>query len=99
MGDEDKFGKDWGRENSIKQRDIGPPSDGNCTCGQTNYKLIFNAFIEQHPKRTRAQSELHTAFSREQPDKKVYVTHLLKDHGEYIWRILGEENGHLYVCG
>jgi NADPH-ferrihemoprotein reductase len=44
-------------------------------------------------------AQLHTAFSREQPDKKVYVTHLLKDHGEYIWRILGEENGHLYVCG
>nr|SVE75622.1 EOG090X027R [Daphnia hispanica] len=42
---------------------------------------------------------LHTAFSREEPDKKVYVTHLLKDHGEYIWRIISEENGHIYVCG
>nr|CAG4646861.1 EOG090X027R [Megafenestra aurita]SVE92258.1 EOG090X027R [Megafenestra aurita] len=41
---------------------------------------------------------LHTAFSRE-TEKKVYVTHLLKDHGEYVWRILGQENGHIYVCG
>ena len=43
--------------------------------------------------------QLHTAFSREEPGKKVYVTHLLREQGENIWRILGVENGHLYVCG
>nr|CAG4641507.1 EOG090X027R [Eurycercus lamellatus] len=42
---------------------------------------------------------LHTAFSREDPAKKVYVTHLLREHGPNIWKILGQENGHLYVCG
>ena len=42
---------------------------------------------------------MHTAFSREDPSKKVYVTHLLKEQSENIWRILGQENGHLYVCG
>nr|CAG4643053.1 EOG090X027R [Ilyocryptus agilis] len=41
---------------------------------------------------------LHTAFSREQ-DKKIYVTHLLKQQGETVWRILSQENGHIYVCG
>ncbi|CAB3373587.1 Hypothetical predicted protein [Cloeon dipterum] len=42
--------------------------------------------------------KLHTAFSREK-EHKVYVTHLMEQHKEDLWRILGKENGHLYVCG
>jgi len=41
---------------------------------------------------------MHVAFSREQ-EQKVYVTHQLKEQGADVWRILGKENGHLYVCG
>ena len=41
---------------------------------------------------------MHVAFSRDQ-EHKVYVTHLLKEQGVDVWRILGKENGHLYVCG
>jgi len=41
---------------------------------------------------------MHVAFSREQAEK-VYVTHLLKQHKDEVWRLLGQENGHLYVCG
>nr|CAG4638293.1 EOG090X027R [Cyclestheria hislopi] len=41
---------------------------------------------------------LHVAFSREQL-QKVYVTHLLKEQAPNVWRILGQENGHIYVCG
>merc|ERR1712127_232166 len=41
---------------------------------------------------------MHVAFSREH-EMKVYVTHLLKEQGANVWRILGKENGHLYVCG
>ena len=41
---------------------------------------------------------LHTAFSRDQ-EKKVYVTHRLKEAADTLWRLLGEESGHLYVCG
>lgn len=42
--------------------------------------------------------ELHLAFSRDQ-DNKVYVTHLMSENTAEIWKIIGEENGHLYVCG
>lgn len=42
--------------------------------------------------------QLYTAFSRDQP-QKVYVTHLLEENKEEVWRIIGKENGHLYVCG
>jgi hypothetical protein len=27
------------------------------------------------------------------------VTHLLRETGERLWRLLGEEGAHLYVCG
>ncbi len=42
--------------------------------------------------------QVHFAFSRDQ-DKKVYVTHLLKENADELWRVIGENNGHLYVCG
>lgn len=42
--------------------------------------------------------KLYVAFSRDQPEK-IYVTHLLEENKAEVWRIIGEENGHLYVCG
>ena len=41
---------------------------------------------------------LHTAFSRDQPHK-IYVTHLLRQNAAEIWRLIGEDNGHFYICG
>lgn len=45
----------------------------------------------------RVITQLEVAFSREQAHK-VYVTHLLEQQGEAVWRCLGN-GGHLYVCG
>lgn len=41
---------------------------------------------------------LHLAFSRDQPHK-IYVSHLLEKNADEIWRVIGENNGHLYICG
>jgi len=41
---------------------------------------------------------MHVAFSRDQ-SHKVYVTHLLEKNMDEIWKVVGENNGHLYVCG
>lgn len=41
---------------------------------------------------------MHVAFSRDQAHK-VYVTHLLEKNMDEIWKVIGENNGHLYVCG
>ena len=27
------------------------------------------------------------------------MTHLMRENAESIWRILGEDNGHFYICG
>jgi len=42
-------------------------------------------------------TQLHTAFSRDQPEK-VYVTHLLRQNRDDLWRLL-EAGAHVYVCG
>ncbi|XP_049808525.1 NADPH--cytochrome P450 reductase [Schistocerca nitens] len=42
--------------------------------------------------------KMYVAFSRDQAEK-VYVTHLLQKNKDEIWSIIGENNGHLYVCG
>lgn len=41
---------------------------------------------------------LHSAFSRDQQEK-VYVTHLLEKNCDEVWRVIGENNGHFYICG
>ncbi|XP_050531790.1 NADPH--cytochrome P450 reductase [Daktulosphaira vitifoliae] len=43
-------------------------------------------------------TKLHLAFSRDQPEKQ-YVTHLLEQNADELWNVIGENNGHLYVCG
>jgi len=43
-------------------------------------------------------TKLYTAFSREQ-QQKVYVTHLLKENAAEVWKCIGEQKGHIYVCG
>ncbi|KAL1528574.1 hypothetical protein AB1Y20_009915 [Prymnesium parvum] len=43
-------------------------------------------------------TKLRTAFSREQASK-VYVQDKLREDGEEMWRLLGEQKGHLYICG
>ncbi|XP_054721254.1 NADPH--cytochrome P450 reductase-like [Uloborus diversus] len=43
-------------------------------------------------------TKLYLAFSRDQPEK-LYVTHLLKQNKEEIWKIIGVQSGHIYICG
>ena len=41
---------------------------------------------------------LHTAFSRDQPEK-IYVSHRMRENVEELWHLIGEKGGHVYVCG
>jgi NADPH-ferrihemoprotein reductase len=44
-------------------------------------------------------TELHLAFSRQNPSKKVYVQHLLQHRADSIWKLLHDEGAFIYVCG
>ncbi|KAG7354997.1 NADPH-cytochrome P450 oxidoreductase [Nitzschia inconspicua] len=44
-------------------------------------------------------TELHLAFSRQDPSKKVYVQHLLKEQAEATWKLLHDGGAYIYVCG
>merc|ERR1712226_7943 len=41
---------------------------------------------------------LNLAFSRDNPDKKVYVQHLIREQREKIWSLL-EAGAYVYICG
>ncbi|XP_005988654.1 NADPH--cytochrome P450 reductase isoform X2 [Latimeria chalumnae] len=43
-------------------------------------------------------TQLNVAYSRDQAEK-VYVQHLLKKNKEHIWKLIHQDNAHIYVCG
>ncbi|XP_025995735.1 NADPH--cytochrome P450 reductase-like isoform X2 [Solenopsis invicta] len=65
-------------------------------CRKSQEDFIYRDELEEYVK--SGLLTLHTAFSREQA-QKVYVTHLLENNKEELWRVIGEQNGHVYVCG
>lgn len=65
-------------------------------CRKSQEDFLYREELEQYVK--DGTLTLHTAFSREQ-EHKVYVTHLLEKNKEELWRVIGEQNGHIYVCG
>ncbi|XP_011883332.1 PREDICTED: NADPH--cytochrome P450 reductase isoform X3 [Vollenhovia emeryi] len=65
-------------------------------CRKSQEDYLYREELEEYVK--NGTLTLHVAFSREQ-SHKVYVTHLLEQNKEELWRVIGEQNGHIYVCG
>lgn len=65
-------------------------------CRKRSEDYLYEQELEEFAK--KGAVKLHLAFSRDQA-QKVYVTHKLNENAEEIWRVLGESNGHIYVCG
>ncbi|XP_021918682.1 NADPH--cytochrome P450 reductase isoform X2 [Zootermopsis nevadensis] len=65
-------------------------------CRKKAEDFIYEEELNEYVK--KGVLTMHVAFSRDQAHK-VYVTHLLEDNMDEIWRVIGENNGHLYVCG
>jgi len=65
-------------------------------CRNKDVDFIYRDELEAYEK--EGVLTLHTAFSRDQADK-VYVTHRMRERSADLWRLIGEEGGHLYVCG
>ncbi|XP_013195874.2 NADPH--cytochrome P450 reductase [Amyelois transitella] len=65
-------------------------------CRHREQDYIYKEELEAYEK--SGLLKLNLAFSRDQ-GHKVYVTHLLEKNLEQIWEVLGNRNGHFYVCG
>nr|XP_023016130.1 NADPH--cytochrome P450 reductase [Leptinotarsa decemlineata] len=65
-------------------------------CRKRSEDFIYENELEEYER--NGLLTLHLAFSRDQP-QKVYVTHLLEKEADEVWRIIGECNGHIYICG
>ena len=65
-------------------------------CRRSEEDFLYKEELEEYVKNETLI--LHTAFSRDQPNK-VYVTHLLEKNMDELWSVIGEKNGHIYVCG
>ncbi|KAI2795909.1 hypothetical protein BLOT_016382 [Blomia tropicalis] len=66
-------------------------------CRKQDEDFLYREEIEKYVE-SKAITKLNLAFSRDQAEK-VYVTHLLKNNMKETWEVIGEKNGHLYICG
>ncbi|KAJ0113903.1 hypothetical protein N8I77_001189 [Diaporthe amygdali] len=66
-------------------------------CRKRSEDFMYESEWEQYKKAMGDQFVMHTAFSREGPNK-VYVQHLLKQQGKEINELL-EKKAYFYVCG
>ncbi|XP_058794081.1 NADPH--cytochrome P450 reductase [Phymastichus coffea] len=85
----------------IQERDVAKKEEVGDTilyfgCRKREEDFLYKEELQQYVD--SGTLTLHTAFSREQ-DKKVYVTHLLEKNSDELWSVIGERNGHIYVCG
>ncbi|KAG4065484.1 hypothetical protein HA402_009045 [Bradysia odoriphaga] len=65
-------------------------------CRKKAEDFIYGEELEDYVK--KGTLNLRVAFSRDQAHK-VYVTNLLQDDADLVWQIVGEKNGHVYICG
>ena len=87
----------------IQERDLDRKNDKKIGdtilyfgCRKKAEDFIYSNELNEYSDNKTIQ--LRAAFSRDQ-EKKVYVTHLLQEDSDLIWKIIGEQNGHLYICG
>ena len=65
-------------------------------CRHQNKDYIYKEELEKFAE--DGVLTLHTAFSRDGPNK-VYVTDKMRENSESLWKLIGEQGAHLYVCG
>nr|XP_033777494.1 NADPH--cytochrome P450 reductase isoform X2 [Geotrypetes seraphini] len=66
-------------------------------CRHENEDFLYKEELTQLHK-DGILTQLNVAFSRDQ-DYKIYVQNLLKKNKENIWKLISEDNAHIYVCG
>mmetsp|Transcript_14472 Transcript_14472/g.35063 ORF Transcript_14472/g.35063 Transcript_14472/m.35063 type:complete len:695 (+) Transcript_14472:107-2191(+) len=67
-------------------------------CKKRDQDYLYQDELERY-QQDGTLSELHLAFSRQDPSTKVYVQHLLQERGEETWKLLDSDGAYIYVCG
>ena len=68
-------------------------------CRNRAVDYIYQEELEQYEKEG-VLTKNFVAFSRDDPNKKVYVQHLLAEQKDLVWDCIKEgRNGNIYVCG
>lgn len=65
-------------------------------CRKKSEDFIYKEELEEYV--AKGTLTLKTAFSRDQ-EKKIYVTHLIEEDADLLWKVIGENKGHFYICG
>ncbi|XP_037821390.1 NADPH--cytochrome P450 reductase isoform X1 [Lucilia sericata] len=65
-------------------------------CRKKSEDFIYKEELEEYVE--KGTLTLKTAFSRDQ-EKKIYVTHLIEEDADLLWKVIGENKGHFYICG
>lgn len=65
-------------------------------CRYQNKDYIYREELEKYAE--DGVLTLHTAFSRDGPNK-VYVSDKMRENLDTLWKLIGEQGAHLYVCG
>jgi NADPH-ferrihemoprotein reductase len=67
-------------------------------CRNRKADYLFQSELEGYQE-TNVLKSLHVAASREDPNKVVYVQHLIEEQGDMVFDVLMNRTGFLYVCG
>jgi len=67
-------------------------------CKKEELDYIYRDELEAYQQEGTLK-DLYVAFSRKNPNQKVYVQHLLKQNGASTYNLLEEQGAYVYVCG
>ncbi|KAK5064241.1 hypothetical protein LTR84_000074 [Exophiala bonariae] len=69
-------------------------------CRKKDEDFLYKDEWESHSSSfKKGQFSIHTALSREDHTKKVYVQDLIQDHADELKELILNQNAHVYVCG
>ena len=68
-------------------------------CRNENEDFLYKEEWPQYAQVLGDSFEMHTAFSRKDPNAKLYVQHKVAENGKEINRLLEQEKAYIYVCG
>lgn len=84
-------------QQTVEKKNVGP-NVLYFGCKQRELDYLYQEELEAW-REDGSFLNLHVAFSRETPGKKVYVQHLLLQNASETWKLIHDDQASIYVCG